>query len=148
MVDAIEISRYILNTANINGDLITNLKLQKILYYAQAWYLVNFDKEKLFEDNIEAWQYGPVIPSVYNVYKGFNRKPIEIEIEEKEFESLSPQIQTYLDEFCERFLDYSATQLVSMTHNEQPWQEAYQKCPCEIINLDSMYSYYKKLLED
>jgi uncharacterized phage-associated protein len=52
-VKAIDVAKYFLNWANNKGDLITNLKMQKLLYYAQAWYLVNF-KKPLFSDPIEA----------------------------------------------------------------------------------------------
>ena len=47
---------------------ITNLKLQKVLYFVQAYYLAKLNRP-LFPDNIEAWEYGPVIPSVYRKYK-------------------------------------------------------------------------------
>jgi len=67
-VTAQDVTDLMLYWANRDGDLISNLKLQKLLYYAQAWHLVNFDVP-LFGDSIEAWDFGPVIPNVYRQYK-------------------------------------------------------------------------------
>jgi len=52
------------------GDSITHLKLQKLLYYAQAWCIVLSGKS-LFEDDFEAWSHGPVLPGIYHDYKHF-----------------------------------------------------------------------------
>ena len=57
---------------NEQGDMMTNLRLQKLLYFAQGWHLARYGKP-LFDDDIEAWQYGPVVPSVYNAYKQYGR---------------------------------------------------------------------------
>lgn len=147
MNNAIEISKYILCLAQCNGDTITNLKLQKLLYYAQAWFLVNNNNTKLFEDDIEAWQYGPVVPSVYNEYKIFGRAPIEIDCDlNKDFSNLCDNTKQYLNEFCEAFLKYSATELVGMTHQEKPWQEAITKGVYTPINTNTMYEFYSDLL--
>ena len=58
-----------------DGELMTNLKLQKMLYYQQGFHLAYFGTP-LFDDEIEAWMYGPVVPSVYNHYKGNGRNGI------------------------------------------------------------------------
>ena len=107
MTKAIDVAKYILCIANTNGDLITNLKLQKLLYYAQAWYMVNFDGKKLFDDDIEAWQFGPVIKSIYNLFKDFGRKPIILSDAECSDYDLTETQKSYLAEFCETFLRYS-----------------------------------------
>lgn len=146
---ALEISKYILCLAQSNGDTITNLKLQKLLYYAQAWFLVNNDNNKLFQDNIEAWQYGPVIPSVYNEYKKFGRLPINIDCNlENDFKNLCNNKKQYLNEFCEAFLRFSATELVGMTHLEKPWQEAIKRGIYTPIDTDIMYNFYTDMLNN
>ena len=58
------------------GDLMTNLRLQKLLYFAQGWYLARYGKP-LFSDEIEAWTYGPVVPEVYQTYKPNGKDGIE-----------------------------------------------------------------------
>ncbi len=149
MYKATEIADYILCIAQENGDLITNLKLQKLLYYAQAWFLVNNNNERLFSDEIEAWQYGPVIPAVYNKYQKFGRSPIVIDCDiENDFNNINDCTKEYLREFCQYFFRFSATDLVSMTHQEKPWLEAVEQGLNTPINTDTMYNFYSEMLED
>ena len=76
--DVKEIAKKIIAKTDIeHGDTISNLKLQKMLYYMQGFHLAFFDTP-LFDDEIYAWQYGPVVPSVYNEYKRYNAKAINL----------------------------------------------------------------------
>lgn len=143
MYKAIDIAKYIICYANENDVNVTNLKLQKLLYYAQAWYLVNFGKP-LFDEKIEAWQFGPVVPVVYNEFKSFGKNPIEIENESCQKIISEPECINYLDEFCNHFLKFSAADLVSMTHNEDPWIEAFGSSNNE-ISIDRMKQYYSAM---
>ncbi len=143
MYKAIDIARYIICFANEKEIAITNLRLQKLLYYAQAWYLVNFGKP-LFEEKIEAWQFGPVIPAVYDEFKSFGRHPIELDSSSCKKIIENEECINYLDEFCEQFLQYSTTDLVSMTHNEKPWIEAFKNHDNE-IKTSVMLEYYSAL---
>lgn len=101
------------------GELMTNLKLQKMLYYQQGFHLAYFDRP-LFDDEIEAWMYGPVVPAMYYEYESYGRNGIEP----------SEGIECEMDEeewrlFCkvyDIYGKYSAEGLVDMTHNEAPWQ--------------------------
>ena len=72
MATALEVADYIIKKIPVD-----NLTLQKLLYYSQATHLVKYDKKPLFHDDIEAWDIGPVVPSVYNKYKhhGFDIIP-------------------------------------------------------------------------
>lgn len=63
-----EIADYIILYFQEHGEPLTNLKLQKLLYYAKGWYLALYDKP-LFNDKIEAWVHGPVVPSIYHAFK-------------------------------------------------------------------------------
>lgn len=69
------IAKHILGACKAKQDFITNLKLQKLLYYSQAWHLAIYD-EPLFQDRIEAWVHGPVVPSVFREYRSFRWSPI------------------------------------------------------------------------
>ena len=60
---------------NDQGDLMTNLRLQKLLYFAQGWYLSRYGKP-LFQDEIEARKYGPVVPKIYETYRKNDRSGI------------------------------------------------------------------------
>ena len=72
---AIDIANKLLTRAKReeNGELMSNLKLQKMLYYEQGFHLAYFDTP-LFKDEIEAWMYGPVIPAVYEHFRSSGRQ--------------------------------------------------------------------------
>src|SRR5579859_7908067 len=70
-----QIADYILRFCQDHGDPISNLKLQKLLYYSQAWHLALYDKP-LFEEDLEAWVHGPAVMSVYGSFKDWSWKPI------------------------------------------------------------------------
>ena len=140
-----DISSLFLFWANTSGDVLTNLKLQKLLYYAQAWFLVHF-KTTLFDSNIEAWEYGPVVPDAYTEFKTFNRNPIEYSATKKEESIFEKEKLEVLDSVYCTYVKYSAHELVNITHNEKPWIEAY-KSQDKIITPEAMKSYYSDLLK-
>ena len=75
MYDAIDVARYVINYSQEIGSPVSNLKLQKILYFIQGIYLSTLDKP-CFSDDIEAWGFGPVISDVYHEFKGFGSNDI------------------------------------------------------------------------
>ena len=140
---AINVAEYFLYKANEDGELITNLKMQKLLYYAQAWYLVNFNKP-LFDDEIEAWSFGPVIRSVYQKYKEFGHTPIIYDNKKGEIlKKFSKTDQEFLNEFYDKFINYTAHDLVSLSHSEDPFIEAYNSLS-KLISLKKMKHFYSK----
>ncbi|MGD9576708.1 MAG: Panacea domain-containing protein [Syntrophorhabdus sp.] len=145
MVKAKDVATLFLSWANTEGDLITNLKMQKLLYYAHAWHLANFHKP-LFADRIEAWDLGPVIPSLYHDYKKYGGAPIRYKVIGKEHERFSSEQLDYLQAFYDRFIRFSAHELVNMSHNEQPWKTAFRS-RTKLIDDDSMEQYYSALLK-
>jgi len=147
MVTALDVSKLFLLFANKNGDLITNLKMQKLLYYAQAWYLVNYNR-RLFGDNIEAWEFGPVIPSIYRKYSKYKASPIPYQIGGSIESKFKKHQINFLNEFFKVFSSLSATALVSMAHNEAPWKNAYVKGQNNIIDVREMKEFYRRQLED
>lgn len=123
---AISVANIILHWANNDGELVTNLKMQKLLYYAQAWHLVNFNKP-LFEESIEAWQLGPVVRSAYDVFKKYGNGPIKYKDEGgKEAEVFTSQQREFLKQFYDVYIRLKAHELVNMTHNEDPWKTAFK----------------------
>lgn len=143
---ALDIAYYFLFKANQEGDLLTNLKLQKLLYYAQAWHLVNFDKP-LFNDTLYAWDLGPVVKEVYQEFKRYKGRPIPIrnesEIKYKIQKNIFKNRVDYLNDFYDAYIGLSAHELVNMAHNEDPWKNAYIS-DTKIINIDLMKDYYKR----
>ena len=124
------------------GDLISNLKLQKLLYYAQGFHLALFD-DPLFPEPIEAWNHGPVVPEIYHRYKEFGSNALP---QPEDFDSArySGEVTGFLDEVYNVYGQFSAWKLRQMTHEEPPWKEAYAFRG--VISLDSMKKFFKTQL--
>src|SRR6185369_5131439 len=89
------IADYFIGLANETGSLITNLKLQKLVYYAQAWNLALNDGRALFDDDFEAWVHGPVIFDLYNDYRALKWNPISKGVKLSEIETkLAPETKS------------------------------------------------------
>ena len=125
-MNAIDIARYIVQK---NADIdkpITNLKLQKILYYVQGYSFRQLE-EAAFSDPIYRWPYGPVVPSVYFSYNA-NRANEIYDMDDASAEPIRvirafDGLKALIDSVDEACRDKSSTQLVSMTHQERPWAE-------------------------
>lgn len=102
-------------------DLMSNMKLQKMLYYEQGYHLAQFG-EPLFDEDIEAWQYGPVVPCVYEKYSVFGRSGIEPEDVSFEFDR-DDEMDLFFKVF-EAYGKFSAFGLMELTHKEAPWLDA------------------------
>jgi len=131
-------NKYVLDTED--ADLISNLKLQKLLYYAQGTFLAVTD-EPLFDEPIIAWMHGPVVESIYHKYKEFGSNGI-IFVESFDFEAFNKQEEALLEEVYEEFGQYSAWKLRNMTHEEDPWKKTAQ---CEEIDRDLIKNYFKQV---
>lgn len=125
---ALQIARHIIRFAKNRGESITNLKLQKLLYYAQSWYLA-FEGKTLFNDRIEAWIRGPVVPNVYRQFKRYGFNPIPVMPHQPH---LSVKIQEFLDDLLIAYLPFDAFSLERMTHQEKPWKEARKNMPPDV----------------
>lgn len=120
---------------------ITNLKLQKVLYLAQAYYLAKLGKP-LFVEKLEAWEYGPVVPEVYRKLKRNGSKPI---IAEEDKSTLAEEDKEVLEKVWGSFGGYSASRLVDIVHAHTPWKDAYAS-EDKIISHKALKDYYSPLL--
>ena len=149
-IKAQDVAYHFLATANECGSFISNLKLQKLLYYAQAWHLAIFDA-KLFSEKFEAWVHGPVIPAIYHRYKEYGTKPILEENAEKL--SLDTERESFFEELIQEYFGLDAYTLELLTHREDPWLNArkgippFQPSKKKISELD-MKQYYGNRLKD
>ena len=98
---------------------ISNLKLQKLVYYAQAWNLA-FQGRGLFADNLEAWVHGPVVASLFGAYKHYRWMPIT----ERSQSSAIGLFGDHLREVVGAYGHLTANELERLTHSEEPWVEA------------------------
>ncbi len=146
------IADYFIALSNDTENLITNLKLQKLVYYVQAWHLAVF-KEPIFKDNFEAWVHGPVIPQLYRDYKQFSYNPISEEKEASDilFSNFGSEIQTILSDVTEEYFGRTAYELEQLTHSEDPWIKARNGIAAsenssQLIEQGSMKDYYSSVL--
>lgn len=157
---ATELAKYIVSFFDHKGDLITNKKLQKLIYYVEAWGLVFLDS--IYDENIEAWVHGPVVREVYNEYKKFGYSQIIQDYPKdssasKELGKLEKVLDINEDKkelieiVLEKYGAMSSFQLELLVHQEQPWLEAREglgptdKCN-KYINRDTMKKYYSSLI--
>lgn len=102
------------------GDSLTNLKLQKLLYYQQGYHLAIFDTP-LFEEKVEAWMYGPVVPVVYDIYAQYGAASlpdVDTPI------TLTDEEEKLFNEVYDAYREFSAIGLMNRTHKEKPWKDA------------------------
>lgn len=126
------------------GDLMSNMKLQKMLYYQQGFHLAMFG-EPLFEEEIEAWMYGPVVPSVYENYKRYKKEGVPCNTE-MEFQFEDSKEEKLFNEVCKVYGKFSAIGLMNMTHEEYPWKSTATG-EGNVIDKSKMQSFFKSRLK-
>lgn len=132
-------------------------KLQKLCYYAYAWFLVFFNDKESMSDHLnklcpigfEAWIHGPVSQELYQYYKnyGWNDIPsVDSSV------NLTSDVEDLLNQVWETYGHFTADQLEQLTHSEDPWLEARKGLGVDepskkIINDNTILSYYSKMVE-
>lgn len=127
----------------------TQKKLQKLCYYSQGWYAA-ITKQKLFNDQIQAWVHGPVSPKLYEKYKvfGYNNIP------KKESKTTDEELKGIVREIYRIYGKLNGDQLEYLTHQEMPWKNARKGLEAfepssNPIKIDDMISFFSsKLLEE
>ena len=142
------VADYFIKRAHESGDPITNLKLQKLVYYAEAWHLAIHGKP-LTGEAFQAWIHGPVSRLLYARFKDNKWAPIVDEVTEPD---LPGAVVDVLKDVWEVYGGLSALDLERMTHSEQPWIEARGGCPpderCEtVISPRTMGVFYSSKLK-
>lgn len=151
-ITAEDVAEYFIALSNETGDTMTNLRLQKLVFYAQAWYLANFNKP-LFEEDFQAWVHGPVIPTIYNKYKERGGQPILSDLKLNQTENIFDETtREFLKEVSAVYMPYTAYQLESMTHNEDPWVNARKglkptSLSDKIIEKEDIRKYYEQKIK-
>lgn len=123
------------------GDIVTNLKLQKLLYYTQGFSLAINDKS-LFSEPITKWQYGPVVVPVYFAYKDNGSNGI-FPSPDFDLSTLEENDWDLVREVYEVYGQFSAWKLMEMTHNEKPWLEAEMN---GIISNNALKDFFQTLV--
>lgn len=120
------------------GDYLTQLKLQKLMYYAKGFFYV-FENEKLYDSFIYARQLGPVVNSISAELKPYHKNPIIKEFNEQK--DITDERFLYVLEFVyKNVAQYSAFKLVDFTHSEEPWRKTKTG---EVIKEDLIRNYFR-----
>lgn len=122
-------SKYIISYFNKSEKNVTNLMLEKLLYFLEAIYMVRTGEDFLFTEDFYAWNFGPVNEIIYKEYKYFGNMPIHLE----ENVEIPEENKKYIENLYKLFKDYSAYKLVSLSHREDsPWYKINEKYGFEI----------------
>jgi uncharacterized phage-associated protein len=142
MLSCFDVAEYFLAKRDSEaGDTISNMKLQKLLYYAQGFHLA-LHNEPLFDEPIVAWVHGPVVPALYHKYKEFGADNLPT-VGDIDWDKYAPS-RGLLDEVHEVFGQFSAWKLRNMTHDEKPWKDA--EAARDVISHAAMAEYFKGYL--
>jgi uncharacterized phage-associated protein len=144
MVSAQDVADYIIWSSHEAGSFISNLKLQKLLYYVQAWHLAVFQRP-LFPEKFRAWIRGPAIPEIYERYKGYGWRNIDEEVKPPDLE---PRMVEFLEEVLKEYGALDARYLEQLACHEDLWLAARGDIPIDepstaTIDEETMGVYYR-----
>ncbi len=144
-----KIADYILWSSHETGSFVTNPKLQKLLYYVQAWHLAVYERP-LFPERFEAWIHGPVIPSLHLRYKPHQWRSIDEDVSKPDLPSATV---AFVEDVLDEYGPLDARRLDSLVRQEAPWLEARgglaadEPCQAEISE-ERMGSFYRARLSN
>lgn len=132
MPSAFDVAYHLIHLAGSGkeSDPLTNLRLQKLLYYVQGWALAALGRP-MFEERIEAWTNGPVVKRVYQHFKEHGRELISPE-QAPTPDGVGDEDRAFIKAVWEAYKRHSATALVAMTHEEEPWRAAREGLESEV----------------
>lgn len=142
MYDALKVAEYVIKYSTLKGTPVSNLRLQKVLYFIQAEFMVSTNNV-CFNDKIEAWDLGPVVPTVYRKYKIFGASSIPVDNKDNENVIKNKDVKM-INETIDNCNKYSTSTLVEITHNQDPWIKARGSYLSKVISPKSLYEYFKE----
>lgn len=137
MANVYDVAAYILER---HGPM-TAMKLQKLVYYSQAWSIV-WDDDALFQEEIEAWKNGPVVKELWEAHRG--RFRVEAIAQGKSGALNNDQTET-IDKVLDFYGHESAQWLSDLTHLEDPWKDAWARGPSSTITKEALSEYYSSI---
>jgi uncharacterized phage-associated protein len=145
MYDAMTIAKWFVAYAEADEADSSNLKIQKLLYYAQGHHLAATG-ERLFPDPIQAWSHGPVVPSVYHAFKVFRSGDVHLaDDDDFDFDDVDDGTTQFLLGVWDAYAKYSPWGLRNMTHSEPPWVDTFDGKRNVEIPVESIHKYFANL---
>jgi uncharacterized phage-associated protein len=147
MADVIDVANYILEISREESEdgeyeLISHMKLQKLIYFCQGYFLAFYAKP-LFPEPIEAWPHGPVCPKLYHLLKGYGSLPITASIDPERI-MLNDDQKHLIGMVYDSYGQYSASHLRKITHKEGPWKDTW---PESVISQEALLKYFESRIE-
>lgn len=140
-----QIAGYFLSLPNGEENDISNLKLQKLCFYAQGL-LTAMRGAPLFQEEIQAWDHGPVVPLLYHKFKGHGSEPIP-SVAGFDADCIDATDRAALDDIYGFYGQYSAWALRNLTHEEKPWIEAYKSLESKVIRVDALVEHFEPQID-
>lgn len=128
VMKALDVAARVINRCIEIDKPVSNLKLQKVLYFLDLWHLIHTKERLITDEDFQAWQYGPVLPSVYKKYALYAGNPIDSKIKGDipEFTLENEKLQNHLYGYLDLLADVDPWELVRVSHKEdQPWYKTY-----------------------
>lgn len=144
--NALSVARYILERRKAAGDALTPMQLIKLVYIAQG-YMLGRHGRPLFDEQVEAWQYGPVVPSVYHSVKQYKSAPV-VAIYGAPEHDFTPAELDVLDAVSDSYGPVNGVVLSAATHKpDTPWAQTWHRFGRNApISNDIIENFYTKLL--
>ncbi len=142
---ASDVAKYFLALTDPESNDVSNLKLQKLCYYAQG-IISAMRGVPLFADKIEAWDHGPVVPSIYHEYKTHGSSSIPV-VQGFDPSAFDEKDRRALVDVYEYYGQFSAWRLRNMTHEDRPWIDAYSSNN-RVITVDALVAHFRPIIED
>ena len=141
------VANFFIDLANNDeyGDGMTNMRLNKLLFFAQGHYYARTG-QPLFNDDFEAWTYGPVVADIYRRYNLYGRHPIEKVDAGYTCKTFSPDELDLLLDVAREYGKYSTSELVKFTHtDDSPWASSYHSSASQAITKSQIKEYFMSL---
>lgn len=138
IMDAISLSHYVVKLFNEKNENVTNLKLQKVLYYIQGYFYKEFGKPAFFEE-IRCWPYGPVVPISYYEFNSSGSAPLKSKRNIKLI--VNRREEQLIQKIVCKCIKIPSFKLVEQTHGEDPWHNAKIG---DIISKESIVTYFRR----
>lgn len=124
---ALVIADQFLRIAWDSAEVLDPMKLQKLVYFAHGWHLALTDGDPLIREGIEAWKFGPVIPSIYHAFKKYGAQPIDRPVIQNREAQVDAATLALLEKVWELYGHYSGWRLSNLSHAEgSPWRRTYR----------------------
>lgn len=147
MYSALDVAKYIIDYEASQGRTVSNLRLQKLLYFVQIAFLATKDSQ-CFNDDLEAWDYGPVVPEVYRKYKIFGSTMIPTAVSNRDQINtvIGNNDQQIINSMLDLLQKCTTRELVEISHAQDPWKNIYVPGANNVITKEAMREYVRRNL--